>query len=158
MLSKIVTRAAVAAPAALMTVSDRASSLRGSVGDYRTIAPKYVLGKSFDISAPKTTRSFDFAIARQTTAPDGFVKVAYTINGQMPGPVVEANEGDTIRVTVHNNLEDESTSLHWHGMQQNGTQNMDGVPGFSQCPIPPGEKWTYAFDTSGKSGTYWYHR
>ena len=39
------------------------------------------------------------------------------INGQFPGPLVEANWGDEISVTVHNRLEDpeDGTSLHWHG-------------------------------------------
>jgi FtsP/CotA-like multicopper oxidase with cupredoxin domain len=80
----------------------------------------------------------------------------------MPGPLIEANEGDTIvvrawsrfpldclvhrstQVHVHNALS-ESTSMHWHGIHQNGTAFMDGVAGVSQCPIGPGESFTYEF-------------
>lgn len=62
------------------------------------------------------------------------------INGQFPGPMIEANWGDYIEVIVHNNITgpEEGTSLHWHGMLQKDTPWMDGVPSISQCPIAPG--------------------
>jgi FtsP/CotA-like multicopper oxidase with cupredoxin domain len=119
-------------------------------------APSYTLDPSFDIGAETTTRSYSWTIAQATGSPDGFEKIIYTINGQMPGPLVEANEGDTIQVTV-TNVFNEGASIHWHGMFQNGTAYMDGVPGFSQCPIPAGATFTYSFSTAGQYGTYWYH-
>lgn len=79
-----------------------------------------------------------------------------TLQGVTRGPLIEANEGDTIVVKVQNDLED-STSIHWHGIYQNGTAYMDGVPGFSQCPIPAGGSFTYEFTLTGQYGTYWYH-
>lgn len=51
---------------------------------------------------------------------------------------------------------DELASVHWHGMNQNMTIFADGVPGFSQCPIPPGVTYTYRFKLE-QWGTYWYH-
>jgi FtsP/CotA-like multicopper oxidase with cupredoxin domain len=42
------------------------------------------------------------------------------INGQFPAPTIEANWGDTIQVTVQNNLQ-EGTTLHWHGLLQMNT-------------------------------------
>lgn len=51
-------------------------------------------------------------------------------------------------VTVHNQIADEGTALHWHGLQQQGTQEMDGVPAVSQCPIAPGSSFTYTFKAS----------
>jgi FtsP/CotA-like multicopper oxidase with cupredoxin domain len=43
------------------------------------------------------------------------------VNGQFPGPTIEANWGDWIEVTVHNNISgSEGTAIHWHGMTQKG--------------------------------------
>ncbi|OKL62274.1 hypothetical protein UA08_02861 [Talaromyces atroroseus] len=71
------------------------------------------------------------------------------INGQFPGPLIEADWGDTISVTVANNIDTdtaEGMTLHWHGLLQRKTPWMDGVPGVSQCPIPPGGgNFTYTF-------------
>jgi len=47
-------------------------------------------------------------------------------------------EGDTIVVDVKNFLFGEGTAIHWHGIHQKKTPWMDGVPGATQCPIPPG--------------------
>jgi FtsP/CotA-like multicopper oxidase with cupredoxin domain len=102
------------------------------------------------------TRFYDLTIAYQEIAPDGVKKNGLTINGQYPGPLIEANWGDMIQVTVHNQLTDEGTALHWHGLRQNGTQFYDGVPAVSQCPIPPGGSLTYKFKAD-LYGTTWYH-
>lgn len=118
-------------------------------------ASAYALSSSFSINSNAATRTYDWTIASKTGAPDGFTRNYITINGQMPGPLIEANEGDTIVVNVQNNLDD-TTSIHWHGINQNGTAYMDGVPGATQCPIPAGGSFTYTF-TLGQYGTYWYH-
>lgn len=55
----------------------------------------------------------------------------YAVNNMFPGPLIEANEGDEILVHLTNNL-DIPMTIHWHGMYQNGTAFMDGVPGVSQ--------------------------
>ena len=80
------------------------------------------------------------------------------INNQFPGPLIEANWGDTIRVKVTNNINnpEEGTSLHWHGIQQKHTPWYDGVPSVSQCPIAPGSSFTYSFQAD-LYGTSWYH-
>ncbi|RXG53927.1 Laccase-1 [Armadillidium vulgare] len=44
-------------------------------------------------------------------------------------------ENDEIIVDVHNDLGSDSTSIHWHGIHQIGTQYMDGVSLLTQCPI-----------------------
>ncbi|WYZ45841.1 hypothetical protein EsH8_IX_000066 [Colletotrichum jinshuiense] len=81
-----------------------------------------------------------------------------TVNGQFPGPLVEANWGDTVEVTVHNNITDpeEGTAMHWHGIHQQGTGLMDGVSGITQCPIVPGGSFTYRWKAS-TYGSTWYH-
>ena len=77
-------------------------------------------------------------------------------NGQFPGPLIEANWGDEISVTVTNGLEVEGTALHWHGFLQTGNPWYDGVPGVSQCPIAPGKSFTYTFRAE-LYGTSWWH-
>lgn len=103
-------------------------------------------------------RVYDFTIARGTIAPDGYEKGVLLINGQFPGPTIEANWGDTITVTVNNAITgpEEGTSLHWHGLLQTGTPWEDGVPSVSQCPIAPGKSLTYSFKAD-LYGTSWYH-
>lgn len=101
-------------------------------------------------------RNYNFTIARSTLAPDGVPRSVMLINGQFPGPTIEANWGDTISVTVQNNLDNEGTSLHWHGLLQRNSNDQDGVPGVTQCPIAPGQSYTYTFKASSY-GTTWYH-
>jgi FtsP/CotA-like multicopper oxidase with cupredoxin domain len=78
------------------------------------------------------------------------------INGQMPGPLIEANWGDTVIIHLENKLQDNGTSLHFHGMRQLNTNEMDGVPSITQCALAPGEKMTYTFVASNYGST-WYH-
>ena len=109
-------------------------------------------------SAPDTgvTRSYNFQVSYQTIAPDGVTKNGLVVNGGFPGPLIEANWGDMIEVQVTNGLPDEGTSLHWHGLTQNGTPYYDGVPAVSQCPIAPNDTMTYLFKAD-LYGTSWYH-
>ena len=112
------------------------------------------------------TRSYDFTISRGTLSPDGVNRSMLLINGQFPGPLIEANWGDTISVTVHNAIEtanedgitvdQEGTALHWHGILQQETPYYDGTPGVQQCPIAPEKDFTYTF-TADQYGTSWYH-
>ena len=103
-------------------------------------------------------RSYDWTISRGVIAPDGYERPVLLVNGAFPGPTIEANWGDTIQVTVHNNITgpEEGTSIHWHGFLQKGTPWEDGVPGVTQCPITPGKTFTYQFRAS-LYGTSWYH-
>jgi hypothetical protein len=70
-------------------------------------------------------------------------RVVIAVNGRVPGPTIEVHEGQTVRVHVRNRMMSESTSLHFHGMDQRGTPWMDGVSFVSQCPILPGQTFTY---------------
>lgn len=78
------------------------------------------------------------------------------INGQWPCPTLEVDVGDKVVVHLTNKLENQTTSLHWHGILQEGNTLMDGVAHTSQCPIPPGLSFTYEFEAR-EPGTYWYH-
>ncbi len=74
-------------------------------------------------------------------------------NGSAPGPTIQVNQGDRVRIIVENHLP-EPTSMHWHGFEI--PNNMDGGPGVSQKPIKPGERFVYEF-TLHQEGTYFYH-
>ena len=103
-------------------------------------------------------RSYDFTISRGTIAPDGYQRNVILVNGQFPGPTIEANWGDTIQVNVHNDITgpEEGTALHWHGLLQTGSPWEDGVPTVQQCPIAPGQNLQYSFKAD-LYGTSWYH-
>ena len=45
---------------------------------------------------------------------DGVTRQVYLINGQQPGPLIEADEGDDLEIFVNNELPVETT-VHWHG-------------------------------------------
>lgn len=74
-------------------------------------------------------------------------------NGSMPGPTIEVNQGDQVRLIVDNHLP-EITTVHWHGVEL--PVDMDGVPGVTQDPIPPGGRFVYEF-TVRQHGTFFYH-
>ncbi|CAF9936325.1 MAG: hypothetical protein ALECFALPRED_006767 [Alectoria fallacina] len=107
--------------------------------------------------ARAATVTYDFNITWVTANPDGLLnRPVIGINGQWPLPYITATIGDRVVVNVLNQLGNETTSLHFHGIYQNGSTEMDGVTGVSQCPIQPGGSFTYNF-TIDQPGTYWYH-
>lgn len=65
------------------------------------------------------------------------------------------DKGDRLVVNMYNKLEDKDTSIHFHGMFQNGTNNMGGPSMVTHCLILPGPSFTYNF-TINQNGTYWY--
>lgn len=83
----------------------------------------------------------------------GKVVDAWGYNGSVPGPTIEVIEGDRVRLIVDNHLP-EPTSMHWHGFEI--PVEMDGGPGISQDPIPPGGRFVYEF-TLHQHGTFFYH-
>ena len=92
-------------------------------------------------------------IARQTMRVDGKVSRAIGINGTIPGPLVRLKEGQQARLTVVNDLDEES-SIHWHGLIL--PFHMDGVPGVSFPGIKARSTFVYEFPVV-QAGTYWYH-
>src|SRR5258708_18293768 len=63
-------------------------------------------------------------------------------NGSAPGPTIQVNQGDRVRLIVDNHLP-EATSMHWHGFEV--PVEMDRAPGSSQDPIAPGGRFVYEF-------------
>lgn len=89
--------------------------------------------------------------------PDGVAKThAMLFNGSVLGPTIFANWGDRLNITVINRGQTNGTAIHWHGLHQNGTSTNDGVPGVTQCPIPPGSQMTYTYLIQ-QYGTTWFH-
>lgn len=74
-------------------------------------------------------------------------------NGSCPGPTIQVNQGDRVRVILDNHLP-EATTVHWHGFEIPNA--MDGMPYISQKPILPGGRFIYEF-TLHQEGTYFYH-
>ena len=83
----------------------------------------------------------------------GVTAKGMTINGGIPGPVLEFNEGDLAIINVTNKM-DEETSVHWHGLIL--PNFFDGVPYLTTPPIKPGTTFQYRIPIN-QSGTYWYH-
>ncbi|CAK5282949.1 unnamed protein product [Mycena citricolor] len=100
-----------------------------------------------------------FVVANKTIAPDGSLALP-SLLGNIPWSPRQGRIGDNFRLTVIDQQKDirmlEPTSIHWHGLFQNGTNYMDGPSFINQCPISPGNSFTYDF-TSQQSGTFWYH-
>lgn len=116
------------------------------------------LRTGFVVSREPTVRTYEFNISHGLAAPDGVWKPMILANGQSPGPLLEANVGDTIRVTVNNLMPNTSTSIHFHGINQGNSTWMDGVAGVNQCGIPGGGgTWTYEFVVTNQRGTFWWH-
>ena len=97
---------------------------------------------------------FDLAIGRSPVNFTGRERLATTVNGSLPAPILRWREGDTVTLRVANHLRDAYSSIHWHGIIL--PANMDGVPGLSFDGIAPGETYTYRFQLN-QAGTYWYH-
>lgn len=83
----------------------------------------------------------------------GYEAQCWGYNGRTPGPVIEAVEGDRIRIYVTNKLA-VPTSTHWHGIIL--PMGMDGVSGLTQRPLKPGETFRYEFKCV-QHGTFMYH-
>lgn len=102
--------------------------------------------KEFHLTAKKT---------QWETAP-GQKTEAWAFNGMVPGPTIRVTEGDRVRVILKNELEDESTAVHFHGLELPNA--MDGVTFITQQPVKPGDSYTYEFTVPvGNHGSHMYH-
>ncbi|KAG1849287.1 laccase [Suillus subalutaceus] len=120
----------------------------------------------------------DLVVANCDVSPDGFTRSAVLAGGTNPGPTIVAQKvasalhaqlfvdlmcikGDTFKINVTNQLSNESmltsTSIHWHGLAQQHSNQMDGTAFVTQCPIAPGHSFLYEFNAGNQVGTYWYH-
>ncbi|OCT52534.1 Laccase-1 [Cladophialophora carrionii] len=127
------------------TANDRSKWCGKSVGD-----DTHVHYESGD------TKYFQLTITSGQADFDGTSRPSFLINGGTPGPLIEVNYGDWVEVTVTNLMTDNATTIHWHGVRQIDTNDQDGVPGVTECAIPPLAVRTYKWHAS-TYGTGWYH-
>ncbi|KAG1739433.1 laccase [Suillus paluster] len=103
----------------------------------------------------------DLVVANAQVSPDGFTKAAVLAGGTLPGPIITGQKGDTFKINVTNYLNDDTmligTSIHWHGIFQRHSNQMDGTAFVTQCPLAPGHSFLYEFNAGDQVGTYWYH-
>ncbi|ESR42494.1 Laccase-7 [Citrus sinensis] len=78
------------------------------------------------------------------------------VNGSLPGPTIRVHEGDTLIVHVFNKSPYNLT-IHWHGIFQLLSAWADGPSMITQCPITPGNSYTYKFRIVNQEGTLWWH-
>ncbi len=121
--------------------------------------PAKTEGKGNQLLAPrieKGVKCYDLtaSVIQWETEPGKRVE-GWAYNGQVPGPMIRVKEGDRVRLTLTNNL-NESTAIHFHGLELPNDQ--DGVPFITQPPVKPGENYVYEFTVPlGNAGSHMYH-
>lgn len=114
-----------------------------------------VLG-SAPLRPARASQSYTLVVAPAQAALAGTGRPAtdvWAYGDSVPGPTLRVRQGEPVSIVVDNRL-DQNTTVHWHGIRL--PIGMDGVPGISQPPIRPGEKFVYEF-TPPDAGTFWYH-
>ena len=134
----------------------RAAALGGAGAGLASAMPAWAQPTSAGLVRPLPTVSgseIALSIGKVAVRVDGKVSRAIGINGTIPGPIVRLKQGQNVRLSVTNTL-DEDSSIHWHGLLVPFA--MDGVPGVSFPGIAPRSTFNYEFPII-QSGTYWYH-
>ncbi|KAK1396103.1 L-ascorbate oxidase-like [Heracleum sosnowskyi] len=99
-------------------------------------------------------RFFTWNVTYGDIYPLGVKQQGILINGQFPGPTIESVTNDNVIVHIINNL-DEPFLISWNGIQQRRNSWQDGVYG-TNCPIPPGQNFTYTLQFKDQIGSFFY--
>ncbi|HEY3803446.1 MAG TPA: copper oxidase [Kofleriaceae bacterium] len=141
--------AALAARGKLATAAPAASSSTGPRG--KVVVPN---GSILESKTSRGVKIFHLrAEPMKHVIVPGLEIEAWGYNGSTPGPLIEATEGDRVRIYVTNKLP-EATTIHWHGVFV--PAGMDGVAGLTQKAIPAGKTFKYEF-VFDRAGTFMYH-
>ncbi|GJC85538.1 laccase-2 [Colletotrichum liriopes] len=136
------------------------ASCSGNTASTRSEWCDYSIDTDYWTETPDTgvTREYWLELTDVTVAPDGVSRSAMAVNGSIPGPTLFADWGDTVKVHVINSLttSNNGTSIHFHGIRQNYTNQNDGVSSITQCPTAPGDTITYTWKAT-QYGSTWYH-
>ncbi|XP_076886083.1 monocopper oxidase-like protein SKU5 [Bidens hawaiensis] len=97
---------------------------------------------------------YDWTVSYITASSLGVKQQVIAINGNFPGPILEATTNWNVVVNVKNDL-DEPLLLTWNGIQHRKNSWQDGVLG-TNCPIPAGWNWTYVFQVKDQIGSFFY--
>ncbi|KAG5659112.1 hypothetical protein KAF25_000314 [Fusarium avenaceum] len=139
---------------------DRRSTCAGNTASTRSEWCDYSIDTDYTTEVVDTgvTREYWLELTDVTVAPDGVSRSAMAVNGTIPGPTLFADWGDTVTVHVTNSLTTSlnGTSMHWHGIRQNYTNQNDGVSSITQCPLAVNETVTYTWKAT-QYGSTWYH-
>jgi multicopper oxidase len=110
--------------------------------------------KAAEAARPHSGRSMTATLTAQQTDVDlgGVTARTLAFGSTIPGPLIRANVGDELAITVQNRLT-APTSVHWHGIALRN--DMDGVEPATPN-IPAGQDFTYRFSVPN-AGTYWAH-
>jgi FtsP/CotA-like multicopper oxidase with cupredoxin domain len=117
------------------------------------VLPTWARSETRGLARTAPAKEIALAIAETSFTVGGRTGQAVSINGTVPAPLVHLKQGETVRIAVTNEL-DEDTSIHWHGVLL--PFQLDGVPGVSFPGIRPHSTFVYEFPVM-QSGTYWYH-
>jgi FtsP/CotA-like multicopper oxidase with cupredoxin domain len=98
----------------------------------------------------------DDSLADTIVKAAGLHKEMFMVNRMFPGTPIVVPVNSIVRVKVKNMMMTDTLSIHWHGLSQYNTFYMDGVSRVTQCPIGPGDSFTYEFQVT-ELGTHWYH-
>ncbi|MCX5583060.1 multicopper oxidase family protein [Streptomyces erythrochromogenes] len=130
-----------------------------SAGDAVSSAENYVTPDGKEVTATEALRKPGPERKVKLTAVEtpldlgGRTVKSWAFGDRLPGQEVRITAGDTLALTLANNLP-EATSIHWHGLAMRN--DMDGVPGLTQRPIKAGASFDYRFAVP-HPGTYWFH-
>lgn len=105
---------------------------------------------------PKSATNLHIIPENEVIIANGVQRPVVVFNKTLPGPDIIVYEGQTVIIHVTNKMRSEVLGVHWHGLYQRNTPFMDGVPFITQCPILPGQTFTYKFQAYPK-GTFWYY-
>ncbi|KAM0952202.1 putative L-ascorbate oxidase [Dioscorea sansibarensis] len=114
----------------------------------------FLLSSTLPLHAEDPYRFFTWNVTFGDIYPLGVKQQGILINGQFPGPQIEANTNDNLIINVFNSLT-EPFLLSWNGIQQRRNSWQDGVYG-TNCPIPPGRNFTYMLQVKDQIGSYFY--
>ncbi|XP_022871477.1 laccase-6 [Olea europaea var. sylvestris] len=103
-----------------------------------------------------STRFYEFKVQTKRITKLCKTKDIITINNMLPGPVIYAQEDDRVIVKVINQTPHNAT-IHWHGVRQRLSCWFDGPSYVTQCPIQPGQTFTYEFTLVQQKGTLLWH-
>ncbi len=151
-------------PASATTASSSSSDMGGSATSSDTI-PANVPNASYSygnqpakyVIDPDGAKHFTLTAEQVRWYPvkGGQPVLAWSINGMVPGPLIEVTAGDHLRVTFINHFP-AATAVHFHGLMVPSSE--DGVPGVGMKPIQPGQTYVYDFYVHDQDiGTHWYH-
>ncbi|RLN07773.1 monocopper oxidase-like protein SKS1 [Panicum miliaceum] len=115
-----------------------------------------LLGSSKHYTADAENRHvfLDWEVSYAVRSPLGVARRVITIDGRLPGPLLNLTTNDVAHINVVNTL-DEPFLLTWNGLQMRRNSWNDGVAG-TNCAIPPGENWTYVFQAKDEVGSFFY--